>query len=80
MDRLDLGDWIDQVPKIECPAVLIYGDNDGGFDGIVTPETALKVETMNGNIRAHHVDHAGHNLRREQFEPFISIVRKFLGS
>ena len=75
-----IGDWIKLVPKIKCPGLLINGDNDDGFDGLVTPETAQKVEAMNGNMRTHHVDRAGHNLRREQFEPFISIVREFLSS
>ena len=77
---MDLGDWIELVPEIECRGLLIYGDNDDGFDGIVTPEAAQKVEAMNGNIMTHHVDRAGHNLRREQFEPFIGIVREFLGN
>jgi hypothetical protein len=45
-----IGNWIERVPKIECPGLLIYGDNDDGFDGIVTPETAKKVETANGNM------------------------------
>ena len=78
MDRLDRGDWTELVPKIECPTLLIYAENDNGFDGIVTEATARRVEGLNGLIRTHYVKGAGHNLRREQFGSFIAAVREFL--
>lgn len=78
MDLLDTGDWTELVPKIACPALLLYADNDDGFDGMVTEAMAGRVEGLNANIKVHHVKGAGHNLRREQFGSFIAAVREFL--
>lgn len=75
---LDLGDWTTIVPSIQCPVVLIYGDQENGCDGIVTPEVAMKVTDLNSQFRSEHVAGAGHNLRREQFESYITVVREFL--
>ena len=64
--------------RSQCPALLLYADNDDGFDGMVTEAMAGRVEGLNANIKVHHVKGAGHNLRREQFGSFIAAVREFL--
>ncbi len=69
--------WENAVPGIECPALLITGDPDLG--AIVTPEIAKQVQEANGNIEVAHIVGAGHNIRREQFDAYITAVNAFLG-
>lgn len=78
MGLLDLGDWTDIVPRIQCPAYLIYADSDK--DGIVSASLAKEVERRNSQFSTHHVIGAGHNVRREQFDGFITAVSEFLRS
>lgn len=77
-ERLDLGNWSELVPRISCPTLLLYGDQDNGCDGIVTASMADKVTALNPAIRSQHIAGAGHNLRRERFDPFIKTVNAFL--
>ena len=71
-----LGAWRDIVSKITCPALLVTADPEAG--AIVTPETAKTVTEANSNVKVAHVAGAGHNIRREQFEPFVKVVTAFL--
>lgn len=76
MEQLVLEDWAELVPKICCPWLLIYGDTDKG--GIVGKQTAAAVQALNPRVQAQHVPGAGHNLRREAFEPFVALVAAHL--
>jgi len=76
MERLDLGNWREPVPLIQCPTLLVYAA--GSKDGIVSHELARELGLMNPRIQACHIDGAGHNLRREQFDKFINAVTPFL--
>ena len=73
-----MGDWPALIEKIRCPTILIHGDQDAGCDGIVTAVLAKKINGLNGNIIPVRVPGAGHNLRREQFDAFVTEVRGFL--
>lgn len=78
MEQVDFGDWKLLVPKIVCPTLLIYAAGDR--DGIVSHETAERVQALNPGIALHHIADGGHNLRREQFAGFVAAVRGFLES
>lgn len=68
--------WRETFAKVQCPLLLIRADNDKGSS--VTPEAAAEAARINPLVRVVHIPGAGHNVRREQFEPFIKAVRAFL--
>jgi N-formylmaleamate deformylase len=70
------GRWQDIVPQIQCPALLVTADPELG--AIITPQVAQQVMQMNDNIEVVHLEDAGHNIRREQFESFVQAVSEFL--
>jgi N-formylmaleamate deformylase len=67
--------WQEIASAISRPTLLLTADPD---KAIVTPEIAQKAAQMNDNIRWVRIEGAGHNIRREQFEPFIQAVTEFL--
>ena len=69
--------WSGLADQITCPILLITGDVDAG--AIVTPEAAAALEARWQNSRVAHVGGAGHNIRREGFEPYMATLRGFLG-
>jgi len=75
-DRIDtaLGNQI--ISQITCPTLLITADLDKG--AIYPPEAAD--ESVAGLPNASHVNipGAGHNIRREQPNAYLTAVRKFL--
>ncbi len=68
--------WWEFVAKINCPALLVTADVALG--AVVSPATARSAVALNPNIRMAHIAGAGHNIRREQFEPYVRTVREFL--
>ena len=68
--------WEETVPNLKCPTLLVTGDPDLG--AIVTPEIAQQVTETNALIQVVHLPGAGHNIRREQFAPFVDAVTQFL--
>jgi pimeloyl-ACP methyl ester carboxylesterase len=68
--------WHDVVRKIACPVLVITADPELG--AIVSPEVAREATKLNGNLQIAHIPGAGHNIRREQFEPYVGAVRAFL--
>lgn len=68
----------DIVARIACPTLLITADPAQG--GIVTPEVARQVATINSRIQVAHIPDAGHNVRRESFQKYITAVTVFLSS
>ncbi len=68
--------WRDIASRIQCPALLVTGDPALG--AIVTPETAAGVAAANEQIEVVQIANAGHNIRREQFDEFLRVVRDFL--
>ena len=69
-------DWQEIAPEIPCATLLITADP--GANAIVTPEIAEQAAEMNPNIRVVHIEGAGHNIRRERFEPFVQAVTEYL--
>ncbi len=68
--------WQEVAQAITCPALLVTADTAAG--SIVSPEIARKAAALMPNCRVAYIPGAGHNIRREQFEPFVEIVRGFL--
>jgi N-formylmaleamate deformylase len=68
--------WRETVAKITCPTLLIAADPERG--GIVTPETAHDAATLWRTGRVVTIADAGHNIRRDQYEPFRAAVTEFL--
>jgi pimeloyl-ACP methyl ester carboxylesterase len=70
------GRWQDIAPQIQCPTLLVTADPDKG--AIITPELAQQVAQANDKIQTIRLVGAGHNIRREQYHPFVKAVSDFL--
>ena len=68
--------WQELLPRITCPALLITADLDRG--AIVRPEHAAEMQRQLPQMEITHIPGAGHNIRREQFDRFLEVVRSFL--
>ncbi|HMN30818.1 MAG TPA: alpha/beta hydrolase [Caldilineaceae bacterium] len=68
--------WPAVAPQLTCPVLLLIGEPELG--GIVTPQVAQQIGAANVRIQVVHIPGAGHNIRREQFEPYLAAVRRFL--
>jgi hypothetical protein len=55
---------------------LITGDPERG--AIVTNESAEALKTLVPHLEIAHVPGTGHNIRRDQFDRYIDVVRGFL--
>lgn len=71
-------DWARVLPHITCPALLITADPEQGAG--VTTERAAEVRQMIPQLQIAHVPGAGHNIRRDQFDRFMAVVRPFLAA
>jgi N-formylmaleamate deformylase len=68
--------WQTSIERIAAPTLLLYGAVERG--GLVTPAVAAEATAINPNIRTVQISGAGHNIRRENFAEFLSVVRAFL--
>lgn len=69
-------DWPTVLRRITCPALLITADTARG--AILTEEGAAALHGFVPQLQVAHIPDAGHNIRREQFERFMQVVRAFL--
>jgi N-formylmaleamate deformylase len=69
-------DWQATLSRITCPALLITADPDRG--AIITPEGAADLQALIPQLQVAHIAGAGHNIRREQFDRYLAVVRAFL--
>ena len=56
--------------------MLVTSDPELG--SIVTPDVAQEATRLLPSLQVVRLSGAGHNIRREQFEPFVRHVRDFL--
>ncbi len=70
-------DWPSLLRGIICPALLITGDPARG--AIITEEGAAELQTFIPHLCVAHIPEAGHSIRRDQFTPYMDVVRGFLG-
>ncbi len=69
-------DWPSLVRRITCPALLITADTELG--AIVSKDDASALQQLIPQLQVVHLPGAGHNIRREQFGPYLEAVRGFL--
>ena len=69
-------DWPATLRGITCPALLITADPTKG--AIVTDESAASLQTLVPQLREAQIADAGHNIRRDQFDRYMEVVRAFL--
>ncbi len=68
--------WQEVAREIECPVLLITGDPEMG--AIVPPEIAQEAARRWRDVRIARIGGAGHNIRREQFAPYMEALTAFL--
>jgi pimeloyl-ACP methyl ester carboxylesterase len=71
-------DWSQILSRITCPALLLTADPDRGAG--VTPERAAEMQELVPQLQVVHIPGAGHNIRREQFGPYMQAVSAFLAN
>ena len=71
-------DWPQILGGIICPALLLTADPDRGAG--VTPERAAEMQELVPQLQVAHIPGAGHNIRREQFGPYMEAVSTFLAN
>lgn len=69
-------DWPATLRRITCPALLIAADRARG--AIITDESAASLRGLVPQLRVERIAGAGHNIRREQFDRYLEVVRAFL--
>lgn len=68
--------WRQALPRIASPALLLTADPERG--AIVTPEVAREAREIQPLLQVVRIPDAGHSIRREQFEQYLTAVRGFL--
>ncbi len=68
--------WPDTAAAITCPALLITGDVERG--ALITPELAAEFVSRVPQGRHVHIADSTHNIRRNQHERYMAVVRDFL--
>ncbi len=69
-------DWQRVLPRVGCPALLITGDPERG--AILDGDGVADLRSRLPRLRVEHIAGAGHNIRRDQFDRFLAVVREFL--
>ena len=69
-------DWQHMASEIQCPTLLITGNPDK--DVVVSPTVVAQAQAINPLIQHTQLASAGHNIRRESFQPYLAAVRQFL--
>jgi pimeloyl-ACP methyl ester carboxylesterase len=69
-------DWPATVKQITCPVLLITADPEQG--AIVPVESAGALKEMLPQTQVVNLPGAGHNIRREQFERYMEVIKRFL--
>lgn len=77
-ERVDFSSppWREVVHQLTCPVLLLTGEVERG--AIVTPDVGREAAMLWRTGRVVHLPSAGHNIRREQYEPFRAAVVAFL--
>jgi N-formylmaleamate deformylase len=70
--------WQALIRRVICPILLITGDPEA--DAVVTPEIANEAAELWPRGEVAYIDHAGHNIRRDQFNRYMASVTAFLAA
>jgi pimeloyl-ACP methyl ester carboxylesterase len=71
-------EWSVILPRITCPGLLITADPSLGSR--VTDTAAAGLNKLIPQLKVAHIPGAGHNIRREQFDRYLEVVRTFLAN
>ncbi|MCC6628059.1 MAG: alpha/beta hydrolase [Chloroflexi bacterium] len=69
-------DWREIFPEVTEPMLVITADPERG--GIITPEVAARMASLQPLTTVVRIRQAGHDVRREQFDAYLQAVRAFL--
>jgi len=77
-DHLNISqlDWRELAKAITVPALLITGEVELG--AIVTPSLGIEAIQLMDKGEFGHISGAGHHVRYEQYQPYLSMVKLFL--
>ena len=73
---LDRTPWRDRAKDIKVPTLIITGDNERG--AIVTPRLGIEAVNVLEKGEFGHISAAGHCVRYEQFQPYVTMIQLFL--
>lgn len=76
--RLRGHEWRTAVGAIDCPALLLIGENALG--GIVSEPLATAATSLNPRVQWARIPDAGHAIRYDDFEAFVGVVDPFLAT
>lgn len=71
-------DWPAVVRAITCPVLLITGDPEQG--ALVKPEGVEALKALLPTAQSVFIAGAGHSIRRDQFDSYLSAIRAFLAN
>lgn len=69
-------DWREQAKAIPVPTLIITGDNE--LDAIVTPKMGVEAIQLFDKGEFGHISAAGHCVRYEQYQPYLTMLKLFL--
>jgi N-formylmaleamate deformylase len=69
-------DWLNFLPKIKCPALLIKADPAHG--SLVTKDGAAALKSLIPQLKIAHIPRAGHSIRHDQLDKYLNAVQTFL--
>lgn len=70
--------WWEIVPNIKCPVLLITGDAEGKV--AISPTMAEEIKSLNPDFQISRLSDAGHNVRRDNFHQYVTVVQEFLNT
>ncbi len=70
------GDWRELAKAITVPTLIVTGDNELG--AIITPELGVEAVQILNKGEFGHISSAGHCVRYEQYQPYLTMVKTFL--
>ena len=71
-----IGPWQELIPKIKCPGLLMTGNQEKG--ALLGQETAEEMKGIWKNLETAHFPEAGHNIHRDNYREFLSVLEPFL--
>jgi N-formylmaleamate deformylase len=74
--RLNGSKWRDLVNAISVPTLIVTGDNELGAQ--ITPSLGVEAIQLLDKGEFGHISSAGHCVRYEQYQPYLTMVQLFL--
>lgn len=68
--------WEEVLPRITCPVLVLTADLEKG--AALTPAGVEALRALVPQLQVEHIARAGHSIRRDQFAPYMEVVRAFL--